>query len=289
MSKHLKLLRAVAVSMLIASPSLAEDAPDISTVVADVNGQAITLGEMIAVRAALPEQYQSLSPDVLFQGILDQLIQQTALSQELDGVVPQRVEIALKNERRSLLAAEVLQEVIVEKSPTDSDIQAAYDAQFADFEGAPEFNASHILVETEEEANAVKESLAAGADFTETAMEKSTGPSGPSGGSLGWFGQGQMVKPFEDAVMTLAVGAVSEPVQTQFGWHLIILNDKRKQQAPSFEEVKDQIFSDLQTKAVDEYVTELTSKATIDRSGSEQFDADIIQRSDLLAPENAKD
>lgn len=288
MSKHLKFFRATALCALFALPALAEDAPDIDSVVASVNGQEITLGEMIAVRDALPQEYQNLAADVLFNGILNQLIQQSALSQEISET-PKRVEIALKNERRALLAAEVLQDAVANAEPTPEDIQAAYDEQFGNATGDPEFNASHILVETQEEAIEIRDALLSGADFAEMAKEKSTGPSGPSGGALGWFGMGQMVKPFEDAVAGMNVGDISEPVQTQFGWHLIILNDKRTKAAPSLDSVRPQLVQDLQSKAIDAYVADLTEKADVDRSGAEGLDVSVIERSDLLDPDQSKE
>ncbi|MGX9352499.1 peptidylprolyl isomerase [Shimia sp. W99] len=285
MSKHLKFLRSAGFALLIATPSLAQEDPDIKTVVASVNGHEITLGEVIAVRGSLPEQYRQLPPNVLFEGILNQLVQQAALSQTMKGPVPDAVEIALKNERRSLLAGVALTAFLKGLEISDAEVQAAYDAKYADFQGAEEYNASHILVETEEEANAIRESLMAGADFAETAKAKSTGPSGPSGGSLGWFGAGQMVKPFEDAVVNLAVGEISMPVQTQFGWHLIILNDKRQQEAPSFESEREELVAQLQTEAVDAHIAELVTGAEVDRSGAEQFDPSVILRGDLLDSE----
>lgn len=287
MSKLLKVSRPTALAILLASPVMAQDTPDIAMVIAKVNGQEITLGEMIAARNALPQQYQTLPADVLFKGILEQLVQQTTLSQAIQGDVPRHVEIALTNERRSLLAGEVLQSFVAGKTYSEEEVQAAYDAKYGGFEGEPEFNASHILVETQDEANAIREELMNGADFAEVAKAKSTGPSGPSGGELGWFGKGQMVAPFEAAVATMEVGEISQPVETQFGWHIITLNDTRRQQAPSLEEAREDLMTELQTNAVDAFVTGLTSEAEIDRSGAEGIDPTFIQRSDLLEADEA--
>ncbi|WP_435140122.1 peptidylprolyl isomerase [Pseudopelagicola sp. nBUS_19] len=286
MSKQLKLLRNVSLALMLATPSLAQDTPDIRAVVAFVNGQEITLGEMIATRDALPKEYQSLPPDVLYNGILDQLIQQSALSQELQSI-PQRVEILLKNERRSLLAVQALQNLAREFSPSEADVQTAYNARLEAFKDTPEFNASHILVETEGEASTILEDIKAGADFGETAEVRSTGPSGPSGGQLGWFGLGDMVQPFEEALVSMSTGDVSNPVQTQFGWHLIKLNDKRTKPAPTLEDLSAELIAELQAGAVDLYVNQLTEAADIDRSGAEKFDPTVIQRSELLDAENS--
>ncbi|MCP5038541.1 MAG: peptidylprolyl isomerase, partial [Rhodobacteraceae bacterium] len=197
-------------------PALAEDVTA-ATVLANVNGQDITIGHMIATRLALPDQYQSLPDSVLFEGILEQLIQQTVLSQAA-GELSSRAQIQLENERRALIAGEKLDAVMAE-AVTEDALQAAYDAAYADAAPEAEYNASHILVETEEEAAGLIVMLEEGGDFAALAAEHSTGPSGPNGGELGWFGLGMMVKPFEDAVLTLEVGQVSAPVQTQFGWH----------------------------------------------------------------------
>ena len=108
---------------------------------------------------------------------------------------PKHVALALENEKRSLLAADVLED-IASGAMSDDAVQAAYDAKYSDWTGGDEFQASHILVETEEEAKAIKADLDNGADFAAMAKEKSTGPSGPNGGSLGWFGMGAMVPEF---------------------------------------------------------------------------------------------
>lgn len=289
MSKHLNFLRTAAIAGFLAFPAFAEEAPNASTVVATINSQDITLGEMIAVRASLPQQYQSLAPDVLYSSILDQLIQQSALAQSLSGVVPSRVEVALKNEKRSLLAAEALEAFLSDDGVTEEALKAAYESKYSTFVGDDEYNASHILVETAEEALAIRTELTEGADFAETAKAKSTGPSGPSGGLLGWFELGQMVKPFEDTVVTLAVGEVSQPIQTQFGWHVILLNDARKSQAPSFEEARSELANEAQRAAVNAYITKLTDAADIDRSKAELIDPMLLQRIDLLSPSQGLD
>ena len=226
MRKGFTFLPALALSLAISLPGASLAEPDASTVVATVNGQDITIGHMIIAHATLPQQYRQLPPDVLYNAILDQLIQQTALAQTFEGDLPGHIALSLENETRSLVAGEQV-EAIMQAAASDEEIQAAYDAQYGDGTGGDEFNASHILVETQEEANEIKAELDGGANFAETAKARSTGPSGPNGGELGWFGPGAMVPEFEQAVVGLDVAQVSEPVQTQFGWHVIRLNDKR--------------------------------------------------------------
>jgi len=283
MQKPRTFLSTLAVVAAFAMPAAAQDTPtaDPSAVVATVGDTEITVGHMIAAWASLPEQYQSLPDDVLFQGILDQLVQQTALQQQFDGDIPQRVEIQLENERRSLVAGEAINDIM--EAPLDeADVQAAYEEEYGNVEQAPEYNASHILVETEEEAKAIAEELAAGADFAEVAKEKSTGPSGPNGGQLGWFGPGAMVPEFEEAVSTLEVGGVSAPVQTQFGWHVITLNESRTQEAPTLEEVREQIELQIRQVRAQEKIEEVTAATQVDRSGAEGLDPTVIKQLSVL-------
>jgi peptidyl-prolyl cis-trans isomerase C len=120
-----------------------------------------------------------------------------------------------------------------------------------------------------------------GANFAELAKEKSTGPSGPNGGELGWFGLGMMVEPFEVAVLELEVGQVSAPVQTQFGWHVLILNDKRDIPPPALETVIGEITQTLQQVALDTKVNELRVGASVETM-IEGIDPAMIKNLDLL-------
>ena len=117
----------------------------------------------------------------------------------------------------------------------DAKVKAAYDKQVAAFKPAPEFNASHILVDSEDKAKALKAEIDGGKDFAEVAKANSSDGSAANGGDLGWFGAGQMVPEFETAVSAMQVGAVSAPVKTQFGWHIIKLNDKRETTPPTLD------------------------------------------------------
>jgi len=233
----------------LAMPGFAGDDISADTVVAIVNGEPITLGEMIATAETLPDQYRNLPDDVLFEGILNQLIQQTALSQALEDPEPRRIPLSLKNERRLLRAGAQI-ERIAKDAVTDEAIRQAYEERYAKAEPSKEYNASHILVKTKEEAEEIIKELESGADFAGLAREKSTGPSGPNGGQLGWFGPGMMVKPFEDAVVALEPGQISEPVETQFGWHVIRLNETRLKDAPKLEDVREELRQELERAAV---------------------------------------
>ncbi|TDT73245.1 peptidyl-prolyl cis-trans isomerase C [Litoreibacter halocynthiae] len=262
MGKFSTLLRATGLAVTVAMPAAAQDA---TTVMATVNGTDITLGHMIALQERLPEQYKQLEDAVLFDGILEQLIQQTALSQEMEKDLSGAIELSKENEIRAFLAGELLAKIGT-ADVDEAAVEEVYKERFAEGEPDMEFNASHILVETEDEAKELITMLADGADFAELAKEKSTGPSGPGGGSLGWFGKGAMVPAFEQAVVAMEDDTVSEPVQTQFGWHVIKRNESRVKEAPALDDVRDEIERELRAKAIDDEITRLTDTATVSRT-----------------------
>lgn len=242
---------------------------DAGTVLATVNGVEITLGHAIVMRERLPEQYQTLPDEVLFNGIVDQLIDQTLLAAVASANAaedPLEVRLHLENERRGTLAAGIVQDRV--GAPLDeAAVTAAYEASIAGFVPAQEFNASHILVETEDRAKELAAEIAGGADFGELAKANSTDPgSAPGGGMLGWFGTGQMVPEFEAAVAGLAAGAISAPVQTQFGWHVIRLNETRQTTPPPLADVRGQIENGLRQERLEAEIDALRAEATIERS-----------------------
>lgn len=276
-----KFLASAAIFALSANVALADAHSDVTaeTVVASVDGSNITLGQLIILRAQLPAQYQQLDDSVVFNGLIEQLVNQQLLANSLE-VEPKRVAMAIENEIRTLRAGEVVND-LTEVPVTDEEIQAAYDARFADAEPSTEFNASHILVETEEEAIAVKEAIDGGADFAETARAESTGPSGSSGGELGWFGPGMMVPEFETAVVALDAGDVSDPVQTQFGWHIVKLNEVRETALPELETLRAELTSEIQQAALNAKLAELGAAADITLPDPE-FNFSLIKDLDLL-------
>lgn len=267
-------------TIVMASQVAAQDSPSAETVVATVNETDITLGHMIALRARLPQQYQQLPAEVLFEGILDQLVQQQLLADTEEGLSPGG-RVTIDNEARAILANQAIV-AITEGAATDEALQAAYEAAFADVEPATEFNASHILVETEEEALALIAELEDGADFAALAAERSTGPSGPNGGALGWFASGDMVQPFEAAVAEMEAGAISDPVQTQFGWHVIKLNETRLAEAPPLEAVRAELTEQVQRDAVDAKIAELTEAGGVDRSAGDALNPEVLNDPNLI-------
>ncbi|WP_096786949.1 peptidylprolyl isomerase [Rhodobacter sp. CZR27] len=266
-------------ALALATPAPADEVTA-DTVVATVNGQDITMGHMIALRGGLPEQYQTLPDDALFKGILEQLIQQAALAQSVEGSITKRDTLSLQNEQRGFLSAVALKKV-VQGAVTDEKLQAAYDARFADAAPQTEYNASHILVKTEDEAAKLKTEIDGGADFAELAKQHSSDGAAANGGSLGWFGLGMMVKPFEDAVVSMKPGTVAGPIQTQFGWHLIKLNETRIAQAPSLDEMRDELAAQIEQEAIASHIDAVTSKAEITRPG-EGIDPATLRKEELL-------
>lgn len=257
---------AVVSALAITAPAQAQDMTA-DTVVATVNGTNITLGQMIVLRGTLSEQYQALPDDVLFKGILEQLIQQTVLEQSLGDKIAKRDLIAVENNKRGYLSGIALQ-AVVGASVTDTTLQAAYDARFKDAAPQTEYSAAHILVEDEEKAKALKTELDGGADFAELAKANSTDTgSGANGGDLGWFGLGAMVKPFEDAVVAAEAGKVTAPVKSDFGWHLILVKETRIAAAPPLDDLRDELAAEIEQKAIEAHLNGLTTAATITRPG----------------------
>ena len=271
---------AIILSAVPASAVQAE--PSADTVVASVNGTEITVGHMILVRESLPEQYRNLPNEQLFDGILEQLIQQTLLADLIGDKDSREIRLTLENDRRLMKASQAVEELSAQAIGED-EIAASYDDRYADADMGMEYDASHILVETEEAAVNLIDKLQAGADFVELAKEFSTGPSGPGGGALGWFGLGMMVPPFEAAVVAMEKGAISSPVKTDFGWHVIKLNDTRAISAPALDEVRGEIIAELQRIAIERRIDELRQQATISRTPVEDIGVAVISQSELMS------
>ena len=266
MVKAMQFLAGVALLAALATPGLTE-VTTADTVVASVNGTNITVGHMIVARNSLPEEYKTLPADVLFKGILDQLVQQTLLEQSVAEKLAKRDVLAMENDNRGYLSNVALQAVI-SVAVTDAALQTAYDARFKDAKPGTEYSAAHILVETEEKANDLKKQLDGGADFAALAKANSTDTgSGANGGDLGWFGLGAMVKPFEDAVVAAEVSKVAGPIKSDFGWHLILVKETRAATQPTLDDLRDELATEIEQKAVETHLKTLTDAAKIDKSG----------------------
>ncbi len=281
------LLAATAISTVLAfgGASFAQDDAPITrdSVVATVNGTEITLGHVIMLRRQLPEEYRNLPNEVLWEGILSQIIEQALLAEQIDSEnLPQEVQLAMENELRAQMAAAQI-DIVLARNISDEAIDTLYQETVSTLEPTPEFNASHILVETEEEALALVEMLEDGKGFAELAMEMSTGPSGPNGGDLGWFGLGMMVPEFEQAVVNMEAGGISEPVQTQFGWHVIKLDEFRETPVPTLQELRPQLKEQLSQQAVGQEIEALSETAEITRV--EGIDPALMLEFTLIADE----
>jgi peptidyl-prolyl cis-trans isomerase C len=279
MTKRSGFWSVLALTAALAGPALAEG-ETADTVVATVNGVKITLGHMIALRETLPPEYLSLPDDVLFKGIYDQLIQQEVLAQSVTDLGP-RATASIENDKRGYVSGVAI-EGIVKEAVTDEALQKAYDDRFKDAAPQTEYNAAHILVATEEEATKLKADLAGGADFAELAKANSTDTgSGANGGDLGWFGLGAMVKPFEDAVVAAKVGEVAGPVQSDFGFHLILVKETRVADKPTLDQMRDELATEVENAAITGKIDELTKGATVTREG-EALDPAILKNSALI-------
>ena len=246
-------LTALAASVLVLSVSVpasaqqdggAAETPAKDAVVARVNGSEIRQSDVALAYSRLPEQYKQVPITVIFPQIVQQLVDGELLAnagraddlQDSDAVKKQMAEfekVAIQQEYMNRLISDGIKE---------EELRKVYDETIANQEGPLEVRASHILVDNDQEAGDIIKALEGGADFAELARERSTGPSGPRGGDLGYNVRSALVNPFANAAFALEPGEVGpEPVQTEFGWHVIKVIDKRRQPAPSFEQSRAQI------------------------------------------------
>jgi peptidyl-prolyl cis-trans isomerase C len=239
-----------------------------TTTVATVNGQAISSETFnVFLQAVTGKPAADATAEQKAQ-LLDQLINMTLAAQaaEKDGL-QNGPEVKA---RISLLSTQILAEAATEKyikshPVSETEVKAEYDAQIAHI--PMEYKAQHILVDTKEQAEAIIKQLDAGADFAKLAAKDSKDPSGKKGGDLGWFSLQSMVKPFADAVAALKKGETTQqPVQTQYGWHVIRLEDTRTPTVPAFDDVKQQVETLTQRKKLQAYLDELRKTAKIQKT-----------------------
>jgi len=244
----------------------ADEAPAVEgVVIATVNGQPVTQAELevyTGQRKSPSKAPEANSNEVIMKELVSlELMRQEGIK---DGLDKQPLVIAtMSQQKRTALAGAAIQNFMTANPVSDEDARKVYDEQMAN--QGREFNARHILVKEQEEAEAVIKLLDGGSDFSELAKEKSTGPSGASGGKLGWFNETQMVKPFSEATAKLEKGQyTSTPVQTQFGWHVIILDDSRESTPPPFDDIKDRIKMLLVNQKMQQHVETMRNAATIE-------------------------
>ncbi len=236
--------------------------------VAEVNGEAIFLEEVMKIAEQLPADIRQQPLPNYFDRIVDDVIDsRLAAAAGNDAGLTNNPEVLAQ---MSIAAQRVLAEAYIttelRKVVTEEEVQKAYQLFISDESAREEIKARHILVASEAEAKAVIAELNSGADFVSLAKEKSTGPSGPNGGDLGYFARGAMVPSFENAAFALSVGShSSEPVQTQFGWHIIKLEDKKTAEAPPIETLRGQLQANLANQALSRIIETLRAPASISR------------------------
>lgn len=246
----------------------AQEAPaDLDKPVAKVGQSVISEADLAYAAQDYAQQLQSVPPTQWRTVLTDVLVEMNLLAEAGKAEKLQETEdfkrLMAFEEKRALRNAYF--QKFIQNAVTEEEVKAAYDEKYADYQGDPEINAAHILVETEDEAKAIIKELEGGADFAELAKEKSTGPSGPNGGDLGFFGKGQMVPEFETAAFDLKPGEFTkEPVKTQFGYHVILNKEARTQPAPTLEAASAQIRQDLTMAKFREVLDELKAKTTVE-------------------------
>ena len=233
---------AAGLALLIATPSLAQE--NGKTIIAKVNGVEITEQELALAEVDMLEQFQQTPAENRRAAILNALIDiklLAAAAEEAGLDQSPSFQARMAFNRSRTLHNEIFQKNAL-NSITDEDLKIRYDLEIKNFPQTEEVKARHILVDSEEAAREIIAELDGGADFIELAKTKSTGPSGPQGGDLGYFGKGQMVPEFETAAFALEKSEYTkDPVKSQFGWHVIRKEDQRMTPPPEFEQVKSQV------------------------------------------------
>ena len=247
--------------------------------VGTVNGETIWLDDVMRQAERLPAKFRQAPMENYFDQLLTDMIDsRIAADAARAAKYDKREEIAsaMRIAADRVLAESWIGEKIT-SDVTDEAIKKAYKTFVADTASREQVTAAHILVATEDEAKAIIAALNEGADFAELAKNKSTGPSGPNGGSLGKFGRGQMVPAFENAAFALADGKVTpQPVQTQFGWHVIKVESREIAPAPTITAMRDQLVQTLSTQALGRVLEELRAEQNIKLRSFEDIRKDAV-------------
>ena len=236
-------------------------------VIARVNGVDITQGDLALAEEDMGADMQATSPEAKHENLISYLADIIMVTQAADkkhlGDDPdfKRRLAFLRN--KLLMGYELQREA--KTALTDEALHQTYDEAVRSMAGQEEVHARHILVEDENEAKSLLEQLKSGADFAALAKEKSKDPGAAEGGDLGYFTKDQMVPEFADVAFKMYPGQLSNPVKTQFGWHVIKVEDRRTKQPPEFDKVKDQIEAYLARKAQTDFITKLRQSAKVER------------------------
>ncbi len=263
-------------------------------VLATVDGKPIHMSDVQAAGSELPANLQQLPPNQLFPLLVNQLIDRQALLVAANAAHLQKdpkVHQAMQDAANEKLENAYVQEK-VGPQVTDAAVQAEFNKDYANKPGPAQVDARHILVKTQAEAQSIIDQLNKGADFATLATKDSIDPGAKNGGELGWFAQNEMVPAFADAAFALKPGQYTKtPIQTQFGWHVILCEGKRQAPAPSFDAVKDQIRQQLADNAIKATLAAVRGKVTIklfNPDGTPADTGDTSQPNVNLAPPPAQ-
>ena len=248
------------------SPAQSESSNLGETVIATVNGKPVHESVFRSYALGRTQINADDLTDDQRKAIIDEVVQLYVLADSAEAAgIGEELNIAaqLEIQRLNLLARTQINRFQEQNPVTELELREAYDANLEEL-SAPEYKARHILVDEAAEAEAIIAALDAGADFATQAREKSTGPTGPNGGDLGWFNAATMVAPFAEAVRAMTKGSYSKtPVQTRFGYHVILLEDVKDGEAPGLDAVRDKLTSTTLQKKIQEYVEGLREAATV--------------------------
>ena len=244
---------ALAIVLFASLPLRAEDNP----VLAKVNGAEIRQSDVTLAE-------EELGPSLAQMAFLIdmKIVAKAAEDKKIEDRPDFKARLAFTRNR---LLMDNLLAVEGKAATTDEAMKKVYDEAAKQIEGEQEVHARHILVETEDEAKAIEAELKKGADFAELAKKKSKDPGAADGGDLGFFTKDQMVPEFSTVAFALEPGKISDPVKSQFGWHVIKVEEKRNRKAPDFDQVKAQIETYVTRKAQAEYVAKLRESAKVER------------------------
>ena len=247
------------------APAWAQTTDD--PVVARINGAELRRSDIVEAQKGLPKQYKTMPLARIFEPLLRELInvRLIAAAARAEGLDKDKgVQLRLDTARDRILGEAFMEREMV-KRITDKKLRKRYEEFVKKAPANEEVRARHILVKTEAEAVEVIKQLDGGADFAKLAREKSTGPSGARGGDLGFFGPGQMVGAFSAAAFALEVGKFTpRPVQTQFGWHVIKVEEKRKKPPPTFKQARDRIYQEIRGQIMKDIEQDLRKSAKIE-------------------------
>jgi peptidyl-prolyl cis-trans isomerase C len=279
----------LAMALMAATPVRAEDA---NPVLAKVNGSEIRQSDMALAEEELGPSLDKMDPATKQENLLAFLIDMKIVSKAAEDKKVEDNEEFKKRLAfaRNRLLMDSLLATEGKAATTDDAMKKVYDDAAKQITGEQEVHARHILVETEDEAKAIKAELDKGADFAELAKKKSEDPGASDGGDLGFFTKDQMVPEFSAVAFALEPGKISDPVKSQFGWHIIKVEEKRNRKAPDFEQVKAQIETYVTRKAQADYVAKLREGAKIERlDQAANTPAPAAAPDAAKAPEAAKD